>query len=482
MVCTCRIHKFSLLLFATYVRGLTATSDTLAAEDICTTGTCQGDTAALLQGHAAVTKLMPPAPFASVPLNFFVITKQDGTGNVSKARLERQIADVRKYYNGDDPNALSMADIIALNASESNVSSCGQKCDVYHCYENGKYKPNLDISGCWCEDQYCEKWSSLGKMHGARADAAIDFTLQAVTYVTNDVWHDQCCCAHASGLGYEPKQTEILDQLVDKEKVRDQINVIICDMKSTAGQATINGGRGCAGGPNVMLTHGFESRTLAHELGHFFGLYHTWNEECPSNGIMMSCNETERCDDAINVGDRISDTPIHKKQGMCSGRWNVDSCPGGGPDPLDNLMSYSNCQLQRFTEGQVVKMKQTITDYFPAFMTILRAGQPKDFPCDPEFPSKIIPSGYAPPPQPTPAPVPPAQPSSPPSSPPSPPPSPGCNLEAGQCDTFDKKGCNCHDSSICCKDHGCGGSPGFRECLPCQWKAWGVEFTSDSCR
>ena len=77
---------------------------------------------------------------------------------------------------------------------------------------------------------------------------------------------------------------------------------------------------------------------------------HTFNEECPE-GYIGGCKSTEVCNEAKNLGDRIADTPVHKKQGSC--KWNADSCPGGGPDPLDNVMSYSGCQLSRFTRGQV---------------------------------------------------------------------------------------------------------------------------------
>merc|ERR1719502_159205 len=127
-------------------------------------------------------------------------------------------------------------------------------------------------------------------------------------------------------------------------------------------------------------------------------------------------------------------------------------------------------------------MKQTITDYFPAFLTSGGGSTPKDLPCDPEFPSSgsgSVPSGYAPPPKPTPAPAPP-----PPAPPvdtdgagPAPSPSDSCGLKPGECDTHDKKGCNCVDSSICCANHGCGGMVGQRQCLPCAWKAWGTPFT-----
>lgn len=408
-------------------------------------------------------------PFATVPIKFVVIKKTDGTGHLSTTHFQQKVVTLNQYFNGGDPNAVSLEQAKALNAKPSTVDSCGDKCALALCYEGGKYNNTVSITGCYCDDDYCKKWDSYGNLTGPRANAEVNFELQNVSYVVNDEWHDKCCCAYAGGLSYKPQQLEIMDTLIDKNTVRSMVTIITCDMKSTAGQSLISGSKGCAGGPGIMLTHTFGDHTLAHEFGHFFGLYHTFNEECPA-GTIGECKAEEVCDNSKNLGDRMDDTPIHKKQGECAGKLGVDSCPGDGVDPLDNIMSYSGCRLSRFTAGQVTKMRQTITDYYPAFLPAgSGAASPKDLPCNPDFPTGVVPQGYAP----SAAAAAPA-PAAPPATAP-------CNMEVGQCDTYDKPGggCICRDATLCCTGHGCGGLPGQRMCLPCSWKD--DSFTKDSC-
>ncbi len=105
-------------------------------------------------------------------------------------------------------------------------------------------------------------------------------------------------------------------------------------------------GRDSAGGPPYD-----QGRTATHEVGHYIGLYHPFDNGC---GSLSSCYTT---------GDRICDTLPESNPSF--------GCPAGkatcgDDDPQENYMDYSDdlCMTE-FTSEQARRMRCTLEGYRP---------------------------------------------------------------------------------------------------------------------
>lgn len=103
--------------------------------------------------------------------------------------------------------------------------------------------------------------------------------------------------------------------------------------------------------PNVTLSGIFNlGRTMTHEVGHYLGLYHTFQGGC-----------TE-----IGGGDLCADTPPVASSSSNTSTCNTgnDSCPtpAGFPDMVENYMDYSQDSCMNvFTNDQKARVIATIT-------------------------------------------------------------------------------------------------------------------------
>jgi hypothetical protein len=184
-------------------------------------------------------------------------------------------------------------------------------------------------------------------LNDAFAPAGLNFLLVAVDRTTNDAWY---------GFGFgSTEEREAKTAL--RRGGKESLNIYTAALDGfTLGYAffpmdyrkdPINDGvvvlnTSLPGGTAAPYNLG---DTVTHEVGHWVGLYHTFENGC------------------LSPGDRVSDTPAEAFPAFgCP--VNVDSCTSPGLDPTDNFMDYvDDICMVRFTTGQNIRLRLQLAIY-----------------------------------------------------------------------------------------------------------------------
>lgn len=94
--------------------------------------------------------------------------------------------------------------------------------------------------------------------------------------------------------------------------------------------------------------------TMTHEVGHWMGLYHTFQDGCQMD---------------VNAGDEVADTPCEAEPAYGCPPDTTDTCVGttggfAGFDPIHNYMDYTDDScMTNFTPDQATRMKSAWVAY-----------------------------------------------------------------------------------------------------------------------
>jgi hypothetical protein len=232
------------------------------------------------------------------------------------------------------------AELARFGAAEAT----GGVINVYfHVINKGTGIANGDVSTSMINAQ-------MSVLNNAFAPTGWSFNLVSTDRTTNTTWYNGC---------YGTSEGAMKGAL--HQGTADDLNIYTCNPSNgILGYATFPSSY--AGNPSrdgvVVLYSSLpgggavpydEGDTATHEVGHWMGLYHTFQGGCARKP---------------NSGDLVADTPAEKSPafGCPNGR---DSCRQiAGLDPIENFMDYTDdsCMFT-FTTGQDTRMDQQFTAY-----------------------------------------------------------------------------------------------------------------------
>lgn len=240
-----------------------------------------------------------------------------------------------------DPKRLARAESdFAVKKQRIVRSVAGGTINVYfHVINRGSGISNGDISAQTINDQ-------IAVLNNAYNKWGWNFNLVSTDRTTNSTWFTGC---------YGSSESAMKNAL--RRGTADDLNIYTCSPSGgILGYATFPSdyARAPKLDGTVLLFSSLPGGSAApynlgdtgtHEVGHWMGLYHTFQGGCSNNG------------------DYVSDTPAERSAayGCPTGR---NTCSSAGSDPITNFMDYTDdsCMFE-FTSGQDARMDSQFTAY-----------------------------------------------------------------------------------------------------------------------
>jgi hypothetical protein len=221
------------------------------------------------------------------------------------------------------------------------VTVTGGTINVYfHVINKGSGVSNGDITAQMISDQ-------MNVLNAAYSPWGWTFNLVSTDRTTNSTWYNTC----------DQASTESAMKNALRQGSADDLNFYTCNPgggllgwatfpSSYTSQPKMDGVvmlySSLPGGSAAPYNLG---DTATHEVGHWMGLYHTFQGGCSKSG------------------DYVSDTPPEKSAafGCPAGR---NTCPATGNDPIYNFMDYTDdACMYEFTAGQDARMDSMFSTY-----------------------------------------------------------------------------------------------------------------------
>lgn len=305
-----------------------------------------------------MTKLRALAAFFAVTafaLTFFALNYISDAKATDKSDTKKpvEVRGDRTCATDHDPEKIAAAEKdfnerVALRQNLGEAANVnGGTINVYfHVINSGTSASQGNVSSQAISDQ-------INVLNAAFGQWGWTFNLVATTRTTNATWYNGC---------YGSSENAMKAAL--RQGTADDLNIYTCNPSGgILGYATFPSSYSSAPSRDgvVLLYSSLPGGSAApynlgdtgtHEVGHWMGLYHTFQGGCARS--------------ATSGGDLVADTPAERSPayGCPTGR---DSCTGSrfpGLDPITNFMDYSDdaCMFQ-FTTGQDARMDAQFTTY-----------------------------------------------------------------------------------------------------------------------